>query len=327
MRFSTTIAFSEARTNYEAALKGYASFDDTAENEKELEEEAWKHLSAASDALFDLPAMTAAEVIAKLDAAHERGRDDFPIEDYYTKEVMQRDLQRIQRCEVSEPFATAWRVWRKVQDSIEEYGAEAERGFAPGQTLDDLRSNLYCEIALKHCTTPGDFILKQYMRLLTTRGGCEGHAYREDGTENPWDIDISDFTDDARFEHADILGTYNDLDDCDVGANLLAYGQLEFNAEAWMEAADRVGHNVMLVQQPDGSWGFWSDVDGNDQPTPRISRERRRLVRLLNYPYDGSKDRLHAVCDEIRREWPQLVHASHSAPPAVDAAEKTEVAA
>src|SRR5690606_13003246 len=99
-------------------------------------------------------------------------------------------------------------------------------------------------------------------------------------------------------------------DATDVGANLLAYGLPYFDAAKWLERADAIGLRVDLVQQQDGSWLFGQCMDLTDEENrgnnPRIQREQNRLQRIIANDYGGER-RISLLCEEIRRNWPQLV--------------------
>lgn len=308
MRFHLTWDFSQARNAHTAALKA-------AENHTgEMEDAEYKALSAAEyealDTLMHCDAVTPTEISAKLaiyanrDMAHWKDGDD-----YLAK--LQRDLKHMQGHPVSPGMRASWAAWRK-HDA--EYTLAASRSDAEADAMTAERDALYFEIARMACTTPGDFILKQYIRLLTSLGGQDARPLQEEGTANPWDIDVGDGEHDARFERADTLGAYDDLDNCDTGMNLLAYGLPDFDAEAWMEAADRVGLPVHLVEQSDNTSGLVigmldrrAIMVGEDHHLlplpPRLKRERDRLRRLI--AFDAL--RYEMVADEIEREWPQLI--------------------
>jgi hypothetical protein len=310
MRFHSTIDFGNAHREYQGAMKEYATFDD---KDPEAERRADLRLDEADEAFFGEPATTPTEIITKIEMAKERGGDDFSIETFYSVERMKTDLARQQGWPVSARMLEQWMAWRKLQEQMHGINDAEEE-----QRLSDLHAQGYVHIAMLDCTTPGDFILKQYLRLLTTHGGTLKGAAKTDMTGNPWDIDIADSEDEARFETADKIGCYDDIDNTDIGANLLAYGLPYFDAEAWMEAADRIGMQVSLVQQRDGSWSFGQQMDlrGEDRTTPlppRLRREHRRLQGLLAKDF-GVESRVHLVAEEIRREWPQLIIANPAAP-------------
>ena len=299
MRFHYTAAFCDAHTRYDAARKEYAAFDET---DAVAESRAESHLGAADTLFFNVDAYTPTEVLAKVEAAHDRARDDFPLTDFYRIDAVRQDMERMRRYSVSPAFADQWEAWAKL-DEAWACGEEV----LSGMPVEDLRNQGYCALQTTGCVTPGDFILKRYMALLTSYGGCDNAAEREAMTANRWDIDTSTFAEEARFDHADLLGAYDDIDSTDLGANLLAYGKLDFDAEAWMEAAERVGQEVNLAQQRDGTWMFGTSLLYADEGStrPRIRRERDRLLRLK--AWQGGADRHRLLAEEIRANWPQLL--------------------
>ena len=304
MRFHTTLAFSEAREEYKAARHQYATFDDS---DAAAEAQANARLDRADEQLWGIAAITPTEVAEKIRAAKERAGDDFPIEAFYSVERMLADLDCMQGWPLSPDFVMAWRAWRNITDELANVksGEDEDRWTT-------VQAQLYAETVMRKCTTPDDFILKQYLRLHTTIGGTAYGEAKADMTGNPWDIDITKSHSKPRFECADELGCYDDIDATDIGANLLAYGLPYFDAEAWMERAVALGQGVSLVQQARGGWSLgihlvYPEEDEGQKPSARVQRERDRLIRILNF--QGGIERHRALGDEIRRNWPQFIHA------------------
>lgn len=301
MRIHITLPFSEAHEEYTAARHEYATFDD---NDRAAEEQANTRLDQADDRLWGAPAITPTEIAMKIRAAKERGSEDFPVETFYSTERMLTDLDRMQGWPLSPEFVLVWRAWRNVAEELANVRESPDE-----DRWSTVQAQLYAETVMRKCTTPGDFILKQYLRLHTSVGGTFYGAAKEDNTGNPWDIDITACHGKPRFECADELGCYDDIDSTDIGANLLAYGQPHFAAKAWLDRADAIGHRAYLVQHEDGRWMFGQHMDlegeqnrGNNE---RLRREQDRLMRLLSNGY--GEDRFKLVADEIRRGWPQLM--------------------
>jgi len=303
MRFHMTTEFSQARETQAAAEQR------AEDSELEMEDPAWQALSeqdydAIAKLFTETPAITPTEVAAKL-ALFERRQMSMWSEGASYFAAVLKELAAMQGWPVSSRFLQLWGAWRRLDEQLQTVttGEEEDR-------LMELRSRGYVDIVMSDCTTPGDFILKQYLRLLTTHGGTDYGKAKEDGTGNPWDVALDDNSDEARFETADKLGTYHDIDATDVGANLLAYGLPYFDAEKWMERANAIGLRVDLVQQQSGKWMFGQcmdlDDDENRGNNPRLRREQDRLRRIIAKDY-GGKERISLLGDEIRRNWPQLV--------------------
>lgn len=305
MRYHLTMPFSQAHTEYEAARHEYATFDD---NDRAAEARANERLDKADEALWGAPAVTPTEIAMKIRAAQARGSEDFPIESFYSVKHMLADLERQQGWPCSPDVLAAWAAWR---DHEERYEAAASRSDAEGDALLPERNALHKQLHETPCTTPGDFILKQYARLQGVIGHTLYGAAKDDMTGNRYDIDIDgEIMEGGLFEEVEYPALYHDIDATDVGANLLAYGLPYFSAEKWMERADAIGLRVNMVQQQDGSWMFGQHMDlegeenrGNNE---RLRREQDRLMRIVAKDYGGER-RASLLCDEIRREWPQLM--------------------
>ena len=305
MRFHYTTAFAEAKAAQEAANENYCSFDDEGPGAIEREKEAGERLNKADNIFWTCDAFTPFEIGAKIDAAKERTRGAFPIDDLYPVEAMKADIDRLKRMAVSPAFAGLFTNWRIIEVTYEDQtrNSESEYDF---DVLSKTREGIYEEIMAFDCITPAEFIVKQYISALGRLGGQNSPQQIEAMTPNMFDlaIDVAADAEDGRFDAVDENALYRDLDNCEIGKNLLAYGKLEFDAELWMEAADRVGLDVLLMQQPDGRWTLWTDMADADEPMPRIRRERDRLRRLMVWP---DENRCRLISDEIRSEWPQLV--------------------
>lgn len=136
------------------------------------------------------------------------------------------------------------------------------------------------------CASPGDFMLKTYVALLvefgpSASGGPAG---------NLWDVDIAQADHPTHTDDEWKRSAYRDLDECDLGACLLAFGRLDFSASDWVDRAiacdlkSEIGETSIVVAMYD------PDCD------EAIQRERNRLRRLINFN-DG---RYKAVMEEMR---------------------------
>lgn len=309
MRFHTTIAFSQVRREYNAALQAYRTYD---ENDPDAERMASVALSRADALFFNVDSYTSHEMQEKVDAAFERSEGIGGIEEYYSKDAMSADFDRVNRLAATPPVSDAFGVWRRAEEQVQEAIVQQADLVEPIERS----QSAYRALLKERCTTPGDFIVKQYARLRAECGFHSGASERADMTANLWDICRDEPS--HEIENVERHTTYDDINHTDIGMNLLAYGQLSFDAEAWMEAADRVDLRVSLIEQRDGRWMFGIQYQ-DDAPPRRIERERNRLQRLLNWV--GIEDRARLVADEICENWPQLlVHQFGSGQRDVEAA-------
>lgn len=318
MRFHTTIEHSELLTKWERAYATHDAFaeagdDGTGFGGTEESDLASKAEYDSLDAFLRSPAITPTEMRQKIATMRKRGPlhldelcwNEEGITAYLDR--LEADLSQMQSWPVSPAVLAAWTEWRAHD---ERYAAAVDDEESDAMLPE--RNRLYSELHQTACTTPGDFILKQYARLHGVIGSTLYGTAQKDGTGNLYDIDIdAEIMEGGLFEKIEYPALYRDIDDTDVGANLLAYGLPYFDAKLWMQRAAAVGQGVSLVQQQHGGWSlgvhFVYPEEGEGKvPTPRIRRERDRLLRILNF--QCGTDRHRAVGDEIRAHWPHLVH-------------------
>lgn len=305
MRFHITKNFSECRSAYEKALSHYKEYDDEGPGAFEREWAADSALTAAEIQYFNCDAYTAHEVHLKLLDAFGRGRAVCGVEDFYRIPAMNADFARVKRLSPSEEIARAFDAFREVE--IEWHNdPEALEETDEALRCAEQRIKLYSAVLATPCTTAGDFILKQWLRLRSDHGHMDTPSFREQGTANLWDIRLNDHDE----SHIDSMGrqaTYDDIASTDLGANLLAYGKPDFDASAWMDAAMRIGMPVNLTlngNRGKGQVGFGMDLVGREE-SARLLRERDRLFLIMANDQDGK--RLESLFQEIEENWPNLV--------------------
>lgn len=197
------------------------------------------------------------------------------------------DLHALQRPEPS--LIEEFNRWKLAQAAVERAVGGDEDMVA--------EATAYSVLMDAPCGTPGDFMLKAYVNLLGHRGSTLHGEAKSDGTGNLWDIELGDIERPADQDGEYILAAYRDLDASDLGACLLAFGEICFCEIAWIDRVLAVGMVPWIV----------SDAlhlgEPFDQPPARIRRERDRLKRL--FTFDPSRQRI--VCSEIKRNWPQLI--------------------
>lgn len=340
MRFHMTMAFSTARKAYEeGASAACEEFDKDLGRTPEYKALHEAETSALNTLLIDTPAATPTELAEKIKVYSDREMAMWNNGETYLNAILS-DCARMQGWPLSAQFHDEWMAWRKLDEIL-------QRDLEPNdeQLYSDMHARGYCHLAMAPCTTPGDLILKQYLRLLTKHGNTLHGDAKADGTGSQWDIDTEGREDEARFGTADKLGCYDDINNTDIGMHLLAYGLPYFDASEWMKAADRTGLKVDLCVQRDGSEGLQISMldrsmlgiheDNDDTPeTPvseRVRRERSRLRSILAHASaqrspDGGRERLGAIADEIRENWPHLIWRAPVAADQSQTAEQGEMA-
>lgn len=305
MRFQITKEFSECRSAYEKALSHYRDYSDEGPGAFEREWAADSALTAAEILYFNCDAHTPHEVHLKLVDALERGRAVCGVEDFYRIPTINADFARIRRMAPSQEIVNAFEAFRSFEiEWNDDVAALDETNLAKARADDRMR--LHSILLGTPCTTAGDFILKQWLRLRFERGHLDTPSLREDGTANLWDIRICEEDEDL----ADLNGwrsTYRDIASTDLGAHLLAYGRTDFDASEWMDAAARIGLPVNLTligEQGKGQIGFGMDLVGRDE-CARLTRERDRLFQIMAHDHDGH--RLKSLFSEIEENWPHLI--------------------
>jgi hypothetical protein len=298
MRFHTTSGFQEALRAERHAMAFFEVGFDIDDNAPETVA-ASKAEYAALEAVLTYPAITPAEVWIKLDHIFKREVMMWDIKDHVI-DALEADLKRLVRQPVSGPVNLALANWR---------AAYVANSLHPGDDEEDNRlcevcGQAYRDLLAVPCTTPGDVMLKAFANMLETVGHTLIGEARADLTGNLYDVNVSALTSPRDQEEVWHRALYTDLDGCDMGMNLLAYGSPVFSAGLWMERADACGLQVNVMALNDRPGGnLYIAMAAEDDLDPRVARERDRLHRIL--AIDGA--RYGAVAREIREEWPQLV--------------------
>lgn len=154
------------------------------------------------------------------------------------------------------------------------------------------------------CATPGDFVVKSYVNLLWHAGHTALRHLPDCGTGNYFDVALSEIDSDSLLTDAYYRSVYDDLDHSDLGACLLATGNINFDPLGWVERAGTIGMPVSVIIRADGTkslnFGF---IDSDDD---RLRREERRLQQILTFDH---RARWHLVADFIVNNRPDLVFA------------------
>lgn len=263
MEIQLTASFASAMRNHEAALdlanaggveQAIQDFRDQAEYER----------------LFRLMmrrAETPSEIKAKLDLVFDRELFDSRGWDLM-RDAVDRDIMRLNRPEPSNDMRAAFERWRTAAKAL----CEAV-GDAIGDDRCHARSIAFRQVLAQPCASAGDFMVKAYLELLTEAGGAVGG--------NDFDPDTEEFANAQDDGEAYKRSVYADLDGCDLGACLLAFGRIHFNARLWVERAGVIGMPV-VVQRSDAA-EVAIQIMRAPQADPRIAREQERLIRLVEY--------------------------------------------
>lgn len=316
MRFHVTLAHSQVHQAWKDAYAAYDAFAEAGDEGETFGGTAMADTASRIehemvDAIMAHKSVTPTELRKKIAFMRERGPlspDNLCWDIEEVLDGIERDLKRMQGWPVSEGVLMAWTEWRRLADK---FTSGSQMDGVAEQVLSRQQDDAYERLVRADCVTPGDFILKQYARLLTTCGSTNYGSARANMTGNWWDVDVDGVPGGCTHDVLDAVTTYDDIDATDVGANLLAYGLPYFDAKAWMERAAAVGQGVSLVQQQHGGWSFgvhlvYPEEGEGKEPPLRIRRERDRLLRILNF--QGGAERYSAISDELRCNWSGLVY-------------------
>lgn len=308
MRFHTTIEFQNRKNAWKAAYAAHDLFasagDDNSPDANAASDLEYETLKA----LVTAPASTPTEIAEKLRIMNDRGIDA-GWTDWFPAIMAQidRDLREQQRPRVSPAMRDAFGTWREAYRAFfqEWSGNDAD---------DDERStgasNACCALMAIPCYTPGDFMVKIFVEMLGEHGAARGaFTFEIDNIGLTEGLGTNDGAAQEAF--------FRDLDDTDLGACLLALGQVEFDAAAWLAAADRVRMSVGLMEQADGRSGLWTGdfhASGTEDD-PRHNERVYRVQRLLTgNGGDFGTERVATVCEYIRSAQPwRIVHATEDA--------------
>jgi hypothetical protein len=155
------------------------------------------------------------------------------------------------------------------------------------------------------CATAGDFVVKSYANLLWHAGHTASRHLPDPDTGSYFDIALSEIDSDSTVTDAYYRSVYDDLHHSDLGACLLATGNIDFDPLGWVERAGAIGMPVSVIIRVDGvkslNFGF---IDSNDD---RLHREERRLQQILTF---DSAHRWKAVADYIAEHRGDLVYTA-----------------
>ncbi len=251
------------------------------------------------------PAATPSELQAKLSAAIFREVymwADWP--DFLA--VVKADLARMQAVTTGPDVTAALLAWRAAYEPWVTCGPMDDDDPAYLKMNED-RSAAYHALLDARCTTPGDLLTKTYVNLLESVGHSLVGEASKNGNGNIFDVHIEQCDSHRDEDEAFQRAAYRDLDHCDLGANLLAYGLPYFSAQHWIARAEAVGLRPWCVTI-EGRDRFGLGFDDSDlvpdaPGSERMRRERNRLRRILAF----DADRAASIIAEIKVNHPRLV--------------------
>lgn len=314
MRLHTTIGYVEAKAAHVAAWSAYEAIVDTGDEESPEAVSASELEEKLLDAFICRPAVTPTEVAGKLNYMRERDIDISWAEVRSRNlEQIERDLIELQRPCVSPSVAQAFAAWNGAYLTLCNHAGGDEEG------------NRLCRVAaaafqvmVEHpCTTPGDFMVKAFANHLDAHGpaGITGEPGR-----SLFELDAARIVDtiDGNSDVAYAKSLVRDIDECDLGRCLQAMGRVDFDAAAWITAAERAGMTMYVTYQRDGSPSFSIRMLDGETDARQRARFDRCQILLAGGLGIVSKERVAAVVDLILATRPELV---------IGAPDRAEVAA
>jgi hypothetical protein len=308
MRFHTTIQFSEKRQAWEQAYEvqdGFASKGDDGTQFKNGTPEADAAYEAEETALTALlfhPTVTPAELQDKIAVMRRRGPlaphnlcwDGEEIE--RTLDTIERDLIAMVRPNVSPAVATAFSVWAQHHAL---YWSRGDWSDDDSSRLCDAETEAEKALYEVPCTTPGDFIAKAYVELISEYGAkgstSDGLAFMVDDNEH-----LHHFTDKARLR---------DLMETDLGCCMAALGTVDFDAKAYVIQCRRFGKRLTVMRSIENGERARGLMLGMDGPHTAMGDLLDRL------PANGLRmiagERCKAIADEIEAHWPEHICGSY----------------
>ena len=311
MRVHLTPHFQAVRSAHCAA---YASWSEIASRPAPWDadqEAAEMNASAAEDKAMErlvaFPALTPAEIAAKLAFIREREAWEWNIFPDVMAQI-ERELVELQRPRVSPAMEQCFNEWR---DAYEAFFCEVDSD-------ETMKRHGRAFIALMEapCVTPGDFIVKVYANMLGEHGSTSYGPDHPDNEPGAFHFEV----DDALLDEG--LGTHDgaaeiafnrDISECDLGRCLLALGRVDFDAGAWLEAAQRAGMSASVVVQSDGSKQLWV-AQPHAELAERGAKRAERCQALLGAGMGViGAERCAALIAYLEQHQPRLVHHSAQA--------------
>lgn len=249
-----------------------------------------------------LPAHNGLELLVQMEAMLDR-TDEW----MNNGDAFEQALTAAARPQPSAPMVTAFATFRARWIAVADNDVSTTHTTDDECRLVDAMSAALAAVFSVSCATPGDFVVKSYANLLWHAGYTASRHLPDHDTGSYFDIALSEIDSDSTVTDAYYRSVYDDLDHSDLGACLLATGNIDFDPVGWVERAGAIGMPVSVIIRADGTkslnFGF---IEGDDD---RLRREERRLQQLLTFDH---RRRWHLIADFITEHRPDLVLAAPS---------------
>ncbi|WP_330703570.1 hypothetical protein [Novosphingobium resinovorum] len=257
-------------------------------------------LDRAIAELVAIPAHNGIEILMQLEAMLDR-TDEWMC----NGGAFEQALTAAARPQPSAPMISAFASFRAAWVTMSDYDNASTHTDKEALRLQDVMSDASDAVFAVGCATAGDFVVKAYVNLLWHAGHTAASNLPNGETGSFFDIALSQIDSDSKFTDAYYRSVYDDLDHSDLGACLLATGNIDFDPLGWVERADTIGMPVSVIVRADGTkslnFGF---IDSDDD---RLRREERRLQQMLTFDH---RARWHLLADFIVSNRPALVFAA-----------------
>lgn len=296
MAAKQTFDAANARVDWEDAHVNHPNHPSDEESIKDaadhLKQTLWEYVAT--------PAYNGREILLKL----EELLDHTP-EWRAHASLIERDLTDVARPQPSRPMFAAFEHFRVCWIAVADYDRASTHTDEEALRLHGIMSAAADAVFTVSCATPGDFLVKSYINLLWHAGHTAASHLSGNETGSYFDIAISDIDSESALTDAYYRSVYDDLDHSDLGACLLATGNIDFDPLGWIERAGTIGMPISLIVKADGAkslnFGF---IDSDDD---RLHREERRLQQILTF---DSARRWKAVADFIAEHRGDLVYTA-----------------
>lgn len=293
MRFSITKGFAEAERAWRDAYAKFDTFADAGDDGIDCggtieATDAGKAEGETLDALTNRPAITTLEIKRKIDIIQTERLSALCVEDLQSEyDQIKLDLINLWRPNASPGIAAAFAEWAKAQRHFyaQRHDDDVELG-KRGDAVTETRAGLMGE----PCTTPGDFIVKAFVDLITNAGA----TYKEEGG-GPFMPDIPNLDKwDAR--------VWKDIVECDLGRCMIVLGNVEFDAAEYMRIARMAGKDIRVIKSGAEKRGLSFGMTG-----PHSNLDDWLSYLMAGGLQDISTQRCIAIADEIEANYPALV--------------------
>ncbi|WP_374407437.1 hypothetical protein [Pelagerythrobacter sp.] len=306
MQYNTTMAHSDKRRKWEEAYAAHDAFAEAGDDGTDFGGTAIAdRANEAESQLFHEylthPSTTPAEMQDKLTTMRKRGPLHLENLCWNEKDItayldlIERDLINMVRPNVSKAVADAFDAWSRAH---EVYWSRSDWSDDASSSLCETEDAAAQTLHAVPCTTPGDFIAKAYVELMSEYGaqghGPSGLAFAVAETNIGRDAD--------RMKLRDIIAS-------DLGCCMTALGTTDFDAGRWVAAARLHGKQVSLMLTDTGRQLSFGDPGGTGM-LDALQRLTANGLKMI------SKERCIAIADEVEANHRDLVYRSQALEPA-----------